>query len=81
MCTAVGAGIGGLVGRLVTPLLKPVMHVFINWGKAAGATSKVGKFKIMFHWKHHGKGYHVVLQRYKVTRWRTVFEKGFKRRK
>lgn len=81
LCTAVGAGIGGLVGRLVTPLLKPVMHVFINWGKAAGATSKVGKFKIMFHWKHHGKGYHVVLQRYKVTRWRTVFEKGFKRRK
>ena len=81
LCTAVGAGIGGLVGHFVTPLLRPVLYIFVNWGRAAGAVSKVGKFKIMFHWKHHGKGYHVVLQKLKTKRWRTVYEKGFKPRK
>ena len=81
LCTAVGAGIGGVAGHFLTPLLKPVLYIFVNWGSAIGVTSKVGKFKLMFHWNHHGKGYHVVLQKLKTKRWRTVFEKGFKRRK
>ena len=80
-CTAVGAAIGVFVGSLLTPMLRPVMQIFVNWGNAIGAVSNVGKFKLMFHWDHHGKGYHIVLQKLKTKRWRTVFEKGFFKRK
>jgi len=79
LVTAVGAGIGGLVGHWVTPLLKPVMCVFINWGHAVGAESRIAGYKFMLHWDHHRKGYHVVLQRLtQWGNWRTIFERGFK---
>ncbi|MBS3899810.1 MAG: RHS repeat-associated core domain-containing protein [Dethiobacter sp.] len=75
---AVGAGIGGLVGNALTPVLKPLVHVFINWGKAVGVVSTTAGYKIMVHWPHHGKGIHIVLQRLThAGNWRTIFEKIF----
>jgi len=80
--TTVGAALGALVGNSLTPLLKPLAHIFLNISagtfKAIGFVSQIGGFKLMMHGDHHEKGIHVVLQRLVNGVWQTIFEKGFK---
>jgi len=76
--TTVGVGIGALAGYAMTPLLKPLVYVFVNCGRAIGVVSLTMGYKLMVHWPHHDKGIHIVLQKLtQAGNWRNVFEKIF----